>query len=448
MNIKKQISILSLISLLLFTNFMSFASEYDVKSSDLIAETAVLINEQSGQVLFDKNADTPMFPASTTKILTAIIILEDLPLDEIVTVDASSPFAGGSSIALEPNEQLTIEQLLYALIITSANDAAEALAIHHSGSIEAFADVMNKRAAELGAVNSNFENPHGLPNPDHVTTAYDLAMIAKHAMENDMFRKLVTTVRYEIPPTNLKKDTRYLNSTNSFYQGMEGSNDLITVRGKKIPIAYEYVVGIKRGYTEQAMNCLVTSAEKDGKSYISVVLKSNGNSMYQDSRLLLDYGLYGLATHVLNTKNDTIETVQLNNKRETKIPLIVETDVIVDLLEDIDPASLSSKVTINSNIDLPVSKGEVLGTLAYYNGEQLLTSVPLVSLDDFAGEDLVTELTNFFVTDQRPLFSKSWFIYLFIRLIIALLLWRTIMTLIRLQGLKRKQKSKQKTKLA
>ncbi|MDH8678376.1 D-alanyl-D-alanine carboxypeptidase family protein [Fusibacter bizertensis] len=448
MNIKKQISILSLISLLLFTNFMSFASEYDVKSSDLIAETAVLINEQSGQVLFDKNADTPMFPASTTKILTAIIILEDLPLDEIVTVDANSPFAGGSSIALEPNEQLTIEQLLYALIITSANDAAEALAIHHSGSIEAFADVMNKRAAKLGAVNSNFENPHGLPNPDHVTTAYDLAMIAKHAMENDMFRKLVTTVRYEIPPTNLKKDTRYLNSTNSFYQGMEGSNDLITVRGKKIPIAYEYVVGIKRGYTEQAMNCLVTSAEKDGKSYISVVLKSNGNSMYQDSRLLLDYGLYGLATHVLNKKNDTIETVQLNNKRETKIPLIVETDVIVDLLEDIDPASLSSKVTINSNIDLPVSKGEVLGTLAYYNGEQLLTSVPLVSLDDFAGEDLVTELTNFFVTDQRPIFSKSWFIYLFIRLIIALLLWRSVMTLIRLQGLKRKQKSKQKTKLA
>ena len=128
---------------------------------------------------------------------------------------------------------------------------------------------------------------------------------------------------------------------------------------------------------------------------------------------------------MLNTKNDTIETVQLNNKRETKIPLIVETDVIVDLLEDIDPASLSSKVTINSNIDLPVSKGEVLGTLAYYNGEQLLTSVPLVSLDDFAGEDLVTELTNFFVTDQRPIFSKSWFIYLFIRLIIALLLWRT-----------------------
>lgn len=448
MRIIRTIMILALINLLIFTTFISFASEYDVQASDLVAETAVLINEQSGQVLFDKNANTPMFPASTTKILTAIIILEDLPLDEVVTIDAQSPYAGGSSIALEPNEQLTVEQLLYALIITSANDAAEALAIHHSGSIEAFAIEMNKRAAEMGAINSNFENPNGLPNPDHVTTAFDLAMIAKHAMKNDMFRKLVTTLRYEIPPTNLKKDTRYLNSTNSFYQGMEGSNDLITIRGKKVPIAYEYIVGIKRGYTEQAMNCLITSAEKDNKAYISVVLKSNGNSMYQDSRLLLDYGLFGLSTHVLNTKNDTIDTVQLNNKRETKIPLIVENDVFVDLLSDIDPASLTTKITINPNIDLPVSKGEVLGTLSYYNGENLLTSVPLVSIDDFAGEDLVSELTNFFVTDKRPLFSKSWFLFVFIRLIIAILLWRTIMTLIRLQELKRNKKSKKRTKIA
>ncbi len=448
MRIFRTILILAFINLLIFTTFISFASEYDVQASDLVAETAVLINEQSGQVLFDKNANTPMYPASTTKILTAIIILEDLPLDEVVTIDAQSPYAGGSSIALEPNEQLTVEQLLYALIITSANDAAEALAIHHSGSIEAFAIEMNKRAAEMGAINSNFENPNGLPNPDHVTTAYDLAMIAKHAMKNDMFRKLVTTLRYEIPPTNLKKDTRYLNSTNSFYQGMEGSNDLITIRGKKVPIAYEYVVGIKRGYTEQAMNCLITSAEKDNKAYIAVVLKSNGNSMYQDTRLLLDYGLFGLSTHILNTKNDTIETVQLNNKRETKIPLIVENDVVVDLLSDIDPASLTSKITINPNIDLPVSKGEVLGALSYYNGENLITSVPLVSMDDFAGEDLVSELTNFFVTDKRPLFSKSWFLFVFIRLIIATLLWRTIMTLLRLQELKRNKKSKKRTKIA
>ena len=246
----------------------TFASEYDINASDLIAETAVLINQVSGQVLFDKNANTPMYPASTTKILTAIIVLSDLPLDEVVTIDAESPYAGGSHIALEPNEQLTVEQLLYALMITSGNDVAEALAIHHSGSLDAFADVMNERAAEMGAINSNFENPHGLPNPDHLTTAFDLAMIAKFAMQNETFRKIVKTTRYEIPPTNVKTETRYLNSTNSFYSGMEGSNDLITIRDKKMPIAYDLVTGIKRGFTDEALNCLVSSASKDDKAYI------------------------------------------------------------------------------------------------------------------------------------------------------------------------------------
>ena len=217
----KQILILAFSILIASQNSASFASEYDVTKTDLVAETAVLINQKSGQVLFDKNANTPMYPASTTKVLTAIIIIEDLPLDEIVTIDAASPYAGGSAIALEPGETLTVEQLLNALMITSANDAAEALAIHHSGSIDAFADVMNERAAEMGAVNSNFENPHGLPDPNHMTTAYDLALIAQHAMQSEAFRTIVQTRRYEIPPTNLKKETRYLNSTNSFYQGIE-----------------------------------------------------------------------------------------------------------------------------------------------------------------------------------------------------------------------------------
>jgi D-alanyl-D-alanine carboxypeptidase (penicillin-binding protein 5/6) len=423
----------------------SFASEYAVNASDLVAETAVLINQTSGQILFDKNANTPMYPASTTKILTAIIILSDLPLDEVVTIDAESPYAGGSHIALEPNEKLTIEQLLYALMITSANDVAEALAVHHSGSIEAFADIMNERAAQMGAINSNFENPHGLPNPDHLTTAYDLAMIAKFAMQNETFRKIVKTTRYEIPPTNIKTKTRYLNSTNSFYAGMEGSNDLITIRGQKVPIAYNLVTGIKRGFTDEAMNCLVSSASIEDKSYISVVLRSNGIFMYQDSRLLLDYGLFGIVSHTLLQKNDVVDTVTMTNKRKTQIPMIVEQTVVVDLLEGVDPASLVKKITLLPAIDLPVKKGEVMGTLSYYDGDQLLTSLPLVSSDDFVGEDLVTEATHFFVSAERPLFSKAWFFFVFSRLLISVLVWRAIMTVIRIQKLKRKRLKKRRT---
>lgn len=424
---------------------ITYASSYDVTPSELISESAILINQDTGQILFDKNANTPMYPASTTKILTAIIILEDLPLDEIVIIDPKSPYAGGSHIALEPGEEVTVEQLLYALMIASANDAAEALAIHHSGTIEAFTDVMNTRAAEWGAINSNFENPHGMPNQNHLTTAYDLALISKHAMKNDVFRKIVKTLRYEIPATNKKNEVRYLNSTNSFYHGMSGSNTLITVKDKRVPIAYEYVTGIKRGFTVDAQNCLVTSASKDDKSYIAVVLKSNGDLMYADTRLLLDYGLFGVISHTFNQSNDVIETITINNKRKTQVPAIIGKSISIDLPEGVDPNEIERKVNILNVIDLPIKKGEVLGTLSYYLGDQLLVSESLVSQDDFVGEDLITEITHFFVSEERPLFSKEWYTNIIMRLMIAILLWRSIMTALRLQRLKRKSSAKLRT---
>ena len=436
----KKLAQLLIIYTFMILSGVSHAASYEVSSNEIVAESAILIDQDSGQILFDKNANAPMYPASTTKILTALIVLEDLALDETVTIDPQSPYAGGSHIALEPGEEVSVEQLLYALMIASANDAAEALAIHHSGSLEAFAEVMNTRAAELGAVNSNFENPHGMPNKDHLTTAYDLALIAKEAMKNETFREIVKTLRYEIPPTNKKTETRYLNSTNSFYQGMAGSNTMITVKDKRIPIAYEYVTGIKRGYTVDAQNCLVTSASKDGRSYIVVVLKSNGDQMYSDTRLLLDYGLFGFVTHTLSNENETIETITMNNKRKTQIPAIINNPIIVNLPEGVDPSTIERKVNFLNVIDLPVKKGEVLGTVSYYLGDILLVSEPLLSSDDFVGEDLITEITRFFVTEERPLFSKSWFINLFSRLMIAILLWRSIMTAIRLRNLKKKAK--------
>lgn len=440
---KKIVRLFPIYSLVIL-NCLSFASPYAVGSSEIVAESAILINQSTGQILFDKNANTPMYPASTTKILTALIILEDLPLDEVVTIDPKSPYAGGSHIALEPGEEVTVEQLLYALMIASANDAAEALAIHHSGSLAAFTEVMNARAAELGAINSNFENPHGMPNKDHLTTAYDLALISRKAMENEVFRKIVKTLRYEIPPTNKKRETRYLNSTNSFYQGISGSNTLITIKGKRVPIAYEYVTGVKRGYTVDAQNCLVTSATKDGQSYIVVVLKSNGDLMYSDTRLLLDYGLFGFISHTLNQSNDVIETITMNNKRKTQVPAIIENTISINLPEGVDPSSVEKKVNILSVIDLPVKKGEVLGTVSYYLGDTLLVSEPLISSDDYAGEDLITDITHFFYSEERPLFSKPWFMNVLSRLMIAILLWRTVMTAIRVKRL-RKQSTKRRT---
>lgn len=167
-----------------------------------MGESAIIIDYRTGEILWEKNSDQKSAPASTTKIMTAIIILENHDLDEKVTVSSNFPYVPGSSIAIDHGETFTVEQLLYATLVKSANDAAHALAEYHSGSIEAFAKVMNEKALEIGAVNTNFANPHGLDNPNHYTTAYDLAMIARYCYDNDTFK------RWSIP-----LDTSFLKPT-------------------------------------------------------------------------------------------------------------------------------------------------------------------------------------------------------------------------------------------
>lgn len=396
---------------------------------ELTAESAILIDLSSGQVLFEKEADLPLYPASTTKVLTALMILESCPLSDHVIIDGESPYAGGSGIALEPGEDLTVEQLLGALLIASANDAAEALARHHSGSIDAFVAAMNEKAAELGARNSNFENPHGMPNSAHLTTARDLSIFSREAMKNEVFRQMVSTRRYEIPPTNKKSETRYLNSTNSFFPGIEGSTTRISVRGVDMQIADARVTGVKRGYTEQAQNCLITSAESGDRAFMTVVLKSNALGMYADTRLLMDYAFNGTAEHVIHLHSEPVETLILNNVQKTPIPLYTERDLALTLPKAVGIDSIQTDVLLSQDTQLPVSKGDVLGEMRLKQGERVLYSAPLISLEAYKGEDLVTDAMTFARENPRPFLSPKWFLHLGIRLLIAILLWRTVMTI-------------------
>ena len=167
----------------------------------ITAPHGVLIDYETGNVLFSKNAHKQAYPASTTKVMTAILTLENANLNDRVTIDYDL-YVEGSSMFLLKGESFTVEELLKALLIKSANDCAEALAIHITGSVEKFVEMMNKRAKELGALNTNFVNPHGLADPNHVTTAYDLAMIAKHAMTFDTFREIVSTTMLNLDATN------------------------------------------------------------------------------------------------------------------------------------------------------------------------------------------------------------------------------------------------------
>lgn len=213
-------------------------------------------------VLSENSADLRLPMASTTKILTAIIIIEDCDLDEVITVDDRAVGAEGSSIYLKKGEQIDVRDLLYGLMMRSGNDSAAALAIHHSGSIEKFALVMTERARTMGAENSNFKNPSGLPDDEHYTTARDLCKIACHAMGNETFKGIVGTKSYS-----------------GKFRSFVSKNKMLSM--------YEGANGVKTGYTLKAGRCLVSSAERSGMDVVTVVL--NCPDMYERSIRLLDY---------------------------------------------------------------------------------------------------------------------------------------------------------------
>ncbi len=434
---KKFILFSILLSIVLINPIILFAEDdYTISASDLVAESAILIDQDTGQILFSKNPHVPMYPASTTKILTAIIVLEDMDLTQEVTITKDMEGVDGSGIALEAGEVLTVDQLLHAMLMVSANDAAEALAKTHSGTIEAFAQVMNERAAAMGALNSNFQNPHGLPNPDHLTTAYDLSLIAKYAMTNETFRQIVMTPRYEIPANAVKDEARILNHSNKFIPGVPGSSDRMDYRGGTITKGYDLITGIKSGYTTKALHCFVGAAELDGRRFISVIIKSQGVNMYLDTRKLLDYGLYGTTTYALYDEGETVTQRALEDKRNTNVILVTKTPLSVDLPASESVTDLTRQETIRDDITLPVEKGEVLGNLAYYKGETLLCETDLIAADTYLGEDLLTKETTFFDKEGNSFFTVKNMAFLSLKVFLALILWRTVMTVIRLVKLR------------
>jgi serine-type D-Ala-D-Ala carboxypeptidase (penicillin-binding protein 5/6) len=237
----------------------------------VVAQSAAVIDSFTGEFLFVKNENALEYPASSTKILTALLVIEAGDLDKMVTIDLSDTKVEPSNLELKPGEQYTRRQLLYGLLLKSANDVAMALARDNAGSIEAFAEKMDRRAEELGATNSHFANPHGLHEPNHYTTAHDLALIARVAMEQPFFRHLVSTIYY---PWKSPKGTVYqLRNHNRLLRHFAGCN------------------GLKTGYTRAAQQVLVSSALREGHEVISVVLHTDKPGIWEDSKALLTYGL-------------------------------------------------------------------------------------------------------------------------------------------------------------
>lgn len=245
------------------------------------AEAAILMDADTGTVLYSKNIHWKEYPASTTKILTALIVSERCRLDEIVKFSHDAVFdtpRDSSNIAMDVGQELTLEQSLQAVLICSANEVCYALAEHitHTTDWLVFAEIMNERAEELGCLNSHFVNPNGLPDENHYTTAYDLAMIGRAFFDNEMLCRITTTRRMEFP------------ATDKLPLGKLENNQMKIIPGGEY--AYEYLVGCKTGFTDDARYCLVSCAEKDGLKLICVVLRDEQPQQYQDTLALFEYG--------------------------------------------------------------------------------------------------------------------------------------------------------------
>ena len=312
----------------------------------LSARSAVLMDRASGRLLYEKNGYERLSMASTTKIMTAILVVENCSMEDIVTISPVASGVEGSSLWLEIGEQLTVEQLLYGLMLKSGNDAAVALAEHTAGSVDAFVVMMNEKAKKIGMFNTHFETPNGLDSDEHYTTAYDMAVMTCYAMELPQLREIVSTKETTIPWAG-----------NTWDRALKNHNKLLW--------QYEGCTGVKTGFTKKSGRCLVSAAMRDGRELVAVTL--NAPDDWSDHTKLLDYGFEDFETAVLTREGQLWETMTLDSD---EIGLVCGSEFVTSL-KGIEMENVEYR-TEPKDFSLPINKGQILARLyIFYEGEFL-----------------------------------------------------------------------------
>lgn len=330
----------------------------------ITAPNLLLAETESGKILYERNSNEKIYPASLTKLMTAILVVENCELDEIVTVSdnaVNSVPSGYVNANLQVGEQLTVEDLLYVMLIPSANDAANALAEHVGGNIESFSSMMNTRAKELGCTGSNFTNPSGLHQEEHYTTAKDLFLISQKAVENSIIKKIIGTTTYSLPSTNkYTKETRIFTTTNYMIK-------------KDLTKYYcDYCIGAKTGYTGDAKNCVVEFAKKDGIELTAIVMGEDSKvkgQKFLDAKEMFEYVFENYKVKELAKQNEKYETVRvINGTKETNQLEILYKNSVNILIENNSEKDVETKVEY-TNLKAPIQKGNVVGKVMYeYDG--------------------------------------------------------------------------------
>ncbi len=350
--------------ILVVFNFPGFSyASSEIPSISIQSPSAILIHADSGIILYEKNSKERMFPASTTKIMTAILVIEsEHDLSELATVSENAVASipdGYSHANLKVDEQFTLEQLLDVLMLPSANDAANVLAEHISGSVAAFSNLMNEKAIEIGCLDTHFVNPSGIHSENHYSTAYDLSLIGRYAMQDETFRSIVSKTSCSLPATEKYpfEDRVFNNSNRLLY-----SDDIYY---------YPYAIGIKTGFTTPAGDCLVSATSYNDLSFIAVILGGDIDNdeisqRYSDTISLFRFAYNNYVIHTFKNKWDFVQKIEVENASlDTRnLNLLCDNNisalVAVNQIDDIN-----GEIILNQNISAPIREGEILGKIKY-----------------------------------------------------------------------------------
>jgi len=338
---------------------------------DVDAKSAILIDAGSGTVLYEKNAHDRLPPASVTKVMTMLLIMEavdrgQLSLDDKVTISERAASMGGSQMYMEPGEQHPLETLMMGIAVASANDACVAVAEHHSGSAEIFVENMNKRAAELGMKNTHFVNTNGLPVADHYTSAYDIALMSKelvkHEKIRDWFGIWMTNITVGLP--NKKQTELGLTNTNRLIKTYPGAN------------------GIKTGFTQEAGYCLSASATRGDLTLIAVIMGSpKSQTRFAEASKLLDYGFANYDSVKLAEKGETMGTVVIEKGMPNLVNAVAPEDISV-LVKKGERDTIRGELAYKDSISAPIAKGDQVGELVIYQKDAEIARYPIVAEED------------------------------------------------------------------
>ena len=351
----------------------SYAAE---KGPNIVSEAAIIYTE-TGEVIWEKNSEKKMEPASITKLLTCLIAVEKLDLNKMVTITEDIEAIEPMELGVYAGEKISVRDLIYGALLPSGNDAATALAVEVAGSVEEFAVLMNERAKEIGCTNSNFVTPSGLPDEDHYSTAKDMALITQAALSNEYVRKVSGTEKYTVPATNMS-EPREIENTNVMLYGKT-----IKVNGSEIKVEkYKGVFGGKTGSLDNNYATLSTALKYDGIEIYAVILGTTKEARFSDMKSILDFAKASISKYVVFKKGAEFDKVKLKGGATNRVVAVAAKEGFVNLPEGASASLVTTKCVYSDDLNAPITKGQKIGVAEMYIADDLAGKVDLVAKEN------------------------------------------------------------------